>query len=82
LFGDAKVRHKKHPAKENFVGWELVGVAVGVEPFFASLVGVEPYFGGNWWAKKVFRVVTRCHYGLMRGAISLMATEGKSSLST
>jgi hypothetical protein len=36
----AKVRTRKHPAKETFVGRELVGVLVGEVPFFCSSVGV------------------------------------------
>ena len=39
-FGTAKVQHKKHPTKEKFVGWELVGVLVGVLPLFPIPVGV------------------------------------------
>ena len=46
---DAKVGTKKSRRKNYSVGWELVGVAVGVEPFFAAPVGVEPHFGGSWW---------------------------------
>ena len=51
-FGSAKVRHKKHPAKEKFVGWEFVGVLVGVLPFFPISVGVFGFSVGVlrfWW---------------------------------
>ena len=45
----AKVRHKKHPAKDFFVGWELVGVLVGVLPFSPISVGVLVFWWEFWW---------------------------------
>ena len=51
----AKLGTKNSPAEEISVGWELVGVLVGVLPFFGTLVGVFRFPVGvllaasEWW---------------------------------
>ena len=56
LFDIAKLRTKKHPMKQSFIGWEFVGVWAGVLPFsvhvvgvFRFLVGVLGSFWEFWW---------------------------------
>ena len=52
----AKLGIKKHPMEQSFIGWEFVGVLVGVLPFFGTLVGVFVFLVGVliplvgvWW---------------------------------
>ena len=48
MFHAAKVRTKKHPTEEFSIGWELVGVLVGVLPFYKKSVGVLVENGGSF----------------------------------
>ena len=48
LIGTTKVRTKKARWKEFSIGWEFVGVLVGVLPFFGFSVGVLTLFGGSF----------------------------------
>ena len=45
---DAKLGTKKHPTERKSIGWELVGVLVGVLPFYKKSVGVLPQNGGSF----------------------------------
>ena len=44
LFDDAKLRTKKHPMKQMFIGWEFVGVFMGVLPILPHFLGVFSIF--------------------------------------
>ncbi len=41
--------------KQSLIGWEFVGVLVGVSTFSPSLVGVFPIFGGSFGSFTFFR---------------------------
>ena len=48
LIGTTKVGTKKARWKEFSIGWEFVGVLVGVLPFYRFSVGVLALFGGSF----------------------------------
>ena len=48
LIGTAKVGTKKARWKEFSIGWEFVGVLVGVLPFYRFSVGVLTLLGGSF----------------------------------
>lgn len=64
LIGTTKVGTKKARWKEFSIGWEFVGVLVGVLPFYRFSVGVLTLLGGS------FRLLVGVLVGVSRLVIS------------